>query len=118
MSRGDNDHDRFVRKNTMMAQAYEIQKKDDKLATNKGIGQSIEPSCYTCKFKSSCVKFNKTSAVAKGTTSVSFGGNAQEFTYTCNRYELRKLQQNQMTDKQIKALMKSMRYNRRRCGKD
>jgi len=101
------DHDRFVRKNTMLAQAYDVQKKDIKTEQNKG----VQASCYNCKFKNHCQTFSKATSNKSG--SVSFGGSDNEnFTFICQRYELVKQTQVAMTDKQIKSLLKNAMNSR------
>lgn len=108
----DYDHDRFVAKNRMLAGADEIDRRDKKLES-KGFSRlkrEQEASCFNCKFKGKCADFRaKRSGGTKG--AVSFGGD-NDGTMLCDRYEPAPVKSRNMSDRQIKSLMKNFKRSR------
>lgn len=99
------DHERYARKNAMLAQGYEIKKSDD-LLEKKGVShlKQGEAACFNCKFKGKCRTFDA-KRTGGSTGSVSFGG---EEKFICEKYEIQKSKNaSSMSDKQIKALLKN-----------
>jgi hypothetical protein len=101
------DHDKFVAKNRAMASAERIKQKDDELE-KKGFSylkRDQEASCFNCKMKSTCSTFRgKRSGGAAGV--VSFGG---EQSFVCERYIPAPAQDKNMSNKQIKSLLKNVK---------
>jgi hypothetical protein len=99
------DHDRFARKNAMLAHGYTVKKRDDKLE-EKGtshLKEGKEASCFNCKFKTKCQTFN-TMRTGGSSGAVSVGGDEK---YLCEKYEEQKTKTFSMNDKQIKSLLKN-----------
>ena len=99
------DHDKFVAKNRALASAERIKQKDDALE-KKGysyLKRDQEASCFNCKMKSTCPTFRgKRSGGAAGV--VSFGG---EQSFVCERFIPAPAQDRNMSNKQIKSLLKN-----------
>jgi hypothetical protein len=101
------DHDRFVMKNKMLANAYEVDRKD-KTMEEKGFShlkRQQEASCFNCKMKPKCQEFR---TKRSGTTSgaASFGGDEK---LICSRYTPAPAESRSMSDKQIKSLLKNIK---------
>jgi len=101
------DHDRYVAKNRSLASAEEIKRRDDELE-KKGyshLGREKEGSCFNCKMKAHCSEFKaKRSGGSKGV--VSFGGDQK---FLCDRYIPAPSEHKNMSDKQIKSLLKNIK---------
>ena len=98
------EHERFARKNAMLARGYEVKKTDEKLE-KKGVSNLREgdATCFNCKFKDKCRTFEKM-RTGGNAGAVSFGGGEK---FLCDRYEIMKSQKIEITDKQIKSLLKN-----------
>jgi hypothetical protein len=101
------DHDKFVAKNRALASAERIKQKDDDLE-RKGFShlkRDQEASCFNCKMRQTCSSFKgKRSGGASGV--VSFGG---EQTFICDRYTPAPAQDKNLSNKQIKTLLKNIK---------
>jgi hypothetical protein len=99
------DHDRFAGKNKSIARAYEVDKSDSGLE-RKGFSRfkrAEEASCFNCKTKSKCADFRaRTHGGAQG--AVSFGGNDA---LICDRFVPAPPEKKNMSNKQIKSLLKN-----------
>lgn len=102
------DHDRFVAKNRSLAAAEDIGYRDEELE-KKGFSHlknQQEGSCFNCKMKNTCSEFKaKRSGGSKGV--VSFGGDQK---FVCDRYIPAPSQAKNMSDKQIKSLLKNVKH--------
>lgn len=101
------DHDKFVAKNRALASAERIKQTDEELE-RKGyshLRRNEEASCFNCKMRQTCPTFRgKRSGGATGV--VSFGG---EQTFVCERYTPAPPQDKNMSNKQIKSLLKNIK---------
>jgi len=103
----DDDHERFVAKNRSLAQAEELDRRDEALE-KKGYSYlrgREESSCFNCKMRQTCREF---SARRSGGTSgvVSFGGDER---LICDKYVPAEKAQKAMSDKQVKSLLKNIK---------
>jgi hypothetical protein len=108
----EEDHERFLRKNRMMAQGFdreEIQKK-----IHKKLGDNVDPgrkmSCFNCKKKNKCQEFKeKSTGGSSGTVSI-----GAETTYLCDRYEPIPIHKKEksLSGKQIKNILKAAKKGR------
>ncbi|MBD3347497.1 MAG: hypothetical protein GF401_20770 [Chitinivibrionales bacterium] len=102
------DHDRFVAKNRMLANAYESDRRGRKGQKGHSDGEGNKKvSCFTCRKRKKCPDFRgKRSGGAAG--AASFGGNES---LICDKYESAPTENKNMSDKQIKSLLKNMKKN-------
>jgi hypothetical protein len=104
------DHEKFVNKNRAIAGGYVIEKTDDALE-KKGFSRyerQQDASCFNCKLKPKCAEFrSKRSGGALG--AVSFGGSER---FMCDRYVPAPSQEKNMSDRQIKSLLKNTKKGR------
>ena len=101
------DHDRFAAMNRSLASAQEREQRDVELE-KKGyshLKSTQKESCFNCKQKQNCSEFRaKRSGGASGV--VSFGGDEN---FICDRYSPAQAQAKNMSDKQIKSLLKNVK---------
>ncbi len=98
------DHDKFVAKNRAMADAELINRRDVRKNAADGKGDK-GASCFNCKIRQTCSTFKgKRSGGALGV--VSFGG---EQTFVCERYTPAPIQEKNLTNRQIKSLLKNIK---------
>lgn len=106
----EEDHDRFLRKNQALSRAWEIDRKDrykEKVA--KGEAKAEDTACYKCKKVRPCLKYPMLeTGWHEGAVSVS-----NELVFLCEECSpKRKKGQNQMTQKQIKSMLRGARRGR------
>lgn len=104
------DHDRYVRKNRMIASGYNVDKHDSDME-KKGFSRydrQKDASCFNCKLKKKCAEFRKKrSGGSMGV--VSFDGKEK---FICDRYTPEPAGKKAMSDKQIKSLLKNIKKGR------
>ena len=104
------DHDRYVRKNRMIASGYNVDKHDSDME-KKGFSRydrQKDASCFNCKLKKKCAEFRKKrSGGSMGV--VSFDGKEK---FICDRYIPEPAGKKVMSDKQIKSLLKNIKKGR------
>ena len=104
------DHDRYVRKNRMIASGYNVDKHDRDME-KKGFSRyerQKDASCFNCKLKKKCAEFRKKrSGGSMGV--VSFDGKEK---FICDRYTPEPAGKKAMSDKQIKSLLKNIKKGR------
>ncbi|MFP4522859.1 MAG: hypothetical protein ACLFQK_12005 [Fibrobacterota bacterium] len=102
------EHERFLRKNEMLAKDYAIDDLDRKAAANakkKGLQSDDrkEKSCYTCKRRNRCQEFRmKTTGGSRGSVSI-----GSETIYFCEKYLPEPPKQKEMSENAKKNLLKS-----------
>ncbi|MBD3322172.1 MAG: hypothetical protein GF350_13825 [Chitinivibrionales bacterium] len=103
------DHDRFVAKNKMLANAYDTDRRGRR-SGKKGDSDTErdkKASCFNCRKRKKCPDFRgKRSGGAAG--AASFGGDER---LICDKYESAPTENKNMSDKQIKSLLKNMKKN-------
>jgi len=101
------DHESFVEKNRSIAHSQEIDAKD-KAMEKKGftyLQRQQEASCFNCKSKQKCPEFrSKKTGGSAGV--VSFGGDEK---FVCGRYAPATVENRNMSDKQIRSLLKNVK---------
>lgn len=104
------DHDRYVKKNRMIASGYNIDKRDRDME-KKGFSRQDrqeDASCFNCKLKKKCAEFRKKRG-GGSVGAVSFSGNEE---FICDRYIPAPADKKTMSDKQIKSLLKNFKKGR------
>jgi hypothetical protein len=99
------DHEQIAEKNKALAKSYEMDTHDKKMES-KGYNyqqRQQEASCFNCKMKQKCPEFrSKRTGGSAGV--VSFGG---DYSFICSRYAPAPTDSKNMSEKQVKSLLKN-----------
>lgn len=103
------DHERFLQKNKMLAQGYSEDERD-KFLKKHGIDNysNEEPSCFNCKLRTRCAKFNQMRS--GGALKVATVGGDTKF--ICDNYTPEQKKKTKPDDKKIKSLMRNFKKGR------
>jgi hypothetical protein len=110
MADNDSNHDRYLRKSQALSRAFEISKKDKvKEKVVKGEQLPVLVACYRCSKVRPCLKHPITeTGRAEGAVSVS-----NEYVPLCEECApKRKKSQEELSQKQVQALLKSAKRGR------
>jgi hypothetical protein len=106
------EHDRFLAKNKMMAQAYEVSETEGKVKSKHGdaIPADRPMSCFNCKKKNRCLDFKaKSTGGSSGVVSIDSGT-----TFLCAQYDPMPLQKKErsLNNNQIRSMVKAAKSGR------
>ncbi len=110
MADDNSNHDRYLRKAQSLSRAFELSRKDKvKEKITRGEQQPVMVACYRCSKVRLCLKHPITeTGRAEGAVSVS-----NEFVPLCEECApKRKKSQDELTPKQVQALLRSARRGR------
>lgn len=104
----ENDHDRFIMKNKLMAQGYEMDKVAKTVKDRIGDTETDIPretTCFTCRKKTKCAEFKKKST-GGSSGAVSIG---DETNFLCDRFEPIPINKKdkKVTKKQVNNMLKA-----------